>query len=316
MKNKLKKIAILGQGLIGSSITRAIYLRNIQSDLVITDTSATVRERLLELGLGHAKVVPTNVEAVEGADLVIGCVPVAAFGALVQEIAPHMKAGSILSDVGSVKANVVKESMQYIPETVSFIPAHPLAGTEFSGPDAGKSKLFIEKWCILTPPENTDSDSVETVREFWESLGSKVEVMTPEKHDYALAITSHLPHLSAFSIFHTALHREELDQSAVIQFSAGAFRDFTRIASSNPSMWRDIFLMNKEPILSALDQFVSDMGKFSDAIRKDDGEALEKLISKSRVTRKSNIIDEDKAKIKEILNKNARNEIFKPYSSD
>ena len=316
MKKNFNRIAILGQGLIGSSITRAIFSRNIRSDIVITDNSQTVRERLLQLGLGHAKVVSSNIEAVEGADLVIGCVPVATFGSLVREIAPHMKAGSILSDVGSVKVNVVKESIQHIPDAVSFIPAHPLAGTEFSGPDAGKSKLFIDKWCILTPPENTDPHSVEKVKLFWESLGSNVEVMSPEKHDYALAITSHLPHLSAFSIFHTALHREELDQSPVIQFSAGAFRDFTRIASSNPTMWRDIFLMNKEPILSALEQFIADMGVFSNAIKEDDGEALEKLISKSRVTRKSNIVDEDKAKIKKILNENARNEIFKPYSSD
>lgn len=316
MKKTFNKIAILGQGLIGSSITRAIFLRNIRSDVVITDSSPDVRQRLLELGLGHAKVVATNSEAVIDADLVIGCVPVATFGSLVREIAPHMKPGSILSDVGSVKVNVVEESKPYIPETVSFIPAHPLAGTEFSGPDAGKSKLFIEKWCILTPPEDTDQASVEKVKLFWKELGSKVEVMTPERHDYALAITSHLPHLSAFSIFHTALHREDIDQSPVIQFSAGAFRDFTRIASSNPTMWRDIFLMNKEPILSALEQFISDMGQFSKAIKEDDGEALVNLISKSRVTRKSNIVDEDKAKIKKIMNENARNEIFKPYSSD
>lgn len=316
MKKIFNRIAILGQGLIGSSITRAIFLRNIHSEVVVTDASADVRKRLLELGLGHAKVVSTNIEAVDGADLVIGCVPVATYSSLVREITPHMKEGAILSDVGSVKANVVKESIQYIPDTIDFVPAHPLAGTEFSGPDAGKSKLFIDKWCILTPAENASFNSIEKVREFWEALGSKVEIMTPEKHDYALAITSHLPHLSAFSIFHTALNREELDQSPVMKFSAGAFRDFTRVAASNPTMWRDIFLMNKEPILSALDQFVSDMGKFSKAIREDNGEALEEFISKSRVTRKSNIVDEDKAKIKKLMNQNARNEIIKPYSSD
>lgn len=316
MKKVFGKIAILGQGLIGSSITRAIYLRNVPSEVVITDNSPQVRERLLELGLGHAKVVDSNIEAVEGADLVIGCVPVASYSTLVKEIIPHMKTGAVLSDVGSVKASVVEATLDLIPCDIDFVPAHPLAGTEFSGPDAGKSKLFIDKWCILTPVESATSSSVEKLQLFWESLGSKVEIMTPEKHDYALAITSHLPHLSAFSIFHTALHREEVDQSPVMQFSAGAFRDFTRIAASNPTMWRDIFLMNKEPILSALDQFVSDINSFSTAIQNNDGEALEALISTSKLTRKSNIVDEDKQKIKKLMNQNARNEIIKPYSSD
>lgn len=316
MKKLFGKIAILGQGLIGSSITRAIYSRNVPSQVVVTDASPQVRQRLLELGLGHAKVVHTNAEAVEDADLVIGCVPVAAYGALVEEIVPHMKSGAILSDVGSVKAGVVEQSIAYIPDEIDFVPAHPLAGTEFSGPDAGKSKLFIDKWCILTPVETASVEAVEKMKLFWEALGSKVEIMTPEKHDHALAITSHLPHLSAFSIFHTALHREELDSSPVMQFSAGAFRDFTRIAASNPNMWRDIFLMNKGPILEALDQYISDMKKISDAIQNDDGEALEIFISTSKVTRASNIVDEDKAKIKKMMNRNARNEIIKPYSSD
>jgi len=316
MKKVFGKVAILGQGLIGSSITRALYLRNIHSDVVVTDSSPHVRERLLELGLGHAKVVHSNVEAVQGADLVIGCVPVASYSGLVQEIAGHMKPGAVLSDVGSVKANVVEDSIAHVPETIDFVPAHPLAGTEFSGPDAGKSKLFIDKWCILTPVDTAAPASVEKVKLFWESLGSKVEIMTPEKHDYALAITSHLPHLSAFSIFHTALHREEIDGSPVMKFSAGAFRDFTRIAASNPKMWRDIFLMNKEPILSALDQFVSDMNTLSTAIKNDDGDALEAFISTSRITRETNITDDDEAKIKKLMNRNARNEIIKPYSSD
>lgn len=316
MKQAFRKIAIIGQGLIGSSITRAIYSRNIPSQVVITDQSQAVRERLLQLGLGHAKVVHSSVEAVEDADLVIGCVPVASYSTLVKQIAPCMKQGAVLSDVGSVKASVVKESLPHIPDGIEFVPAHPLAGTEFSGPDAGKAKLFIDKWCILTPAEFASSEAVENVRQFWQALGSRVEVMTPEKHDQALAITSHLPHLSAFSIFHTALHREEIDQSPVMQFSAGAFRDFTRIAASNPTMWRDIFLMNKGPILDALEQFVFDMQKISAAIKADDGDALVEFISKSRVTRKSNIEDEDKAKIKKMMNSNARNEIIKPYSSD
>ena len=316
MKPVFRRIAIIGQGLIGSSITRAIYSRDIASEVVISDKSSAVRKRLLEIGLGHAKVVHSSVEAVDGADLVIGCVPVASYSDLVAEIAPHLKQSAVLSDVGSVKANVVERSLPFIPDGVDFVPAHPLAGTEFSGPDAGKAKLFIDKWCILTPVQSASPEAVQRVSDFWQSLGSRVEVMTPEKHDHALAITSHLPHLSAFSIFHTALHREEIDQSPVMQFSAGAFRDFTRIAASNPQMWRDIFLMNKEPLLGALDQFVADMQKLSDAIKADDGDALVEFISKSRVTRKNNIEDEDKAKIKKMMNSNVRNEIIKPYSSD
>ena len=201
MTRRVKKVAILGQGLIGSSITRAIYQRNLPLDVVVTDASRKVCDRLLELGLGRAKVVFSNKDAVEGADLVIGCIPVASYSKLVEEIAPYLKPGAILSDVGSVKAAVIDASRQFIPDDVEFVPAHPIAGTEFSGPDAGKPKLFADRWCIVTPTENSDPDAVASVTAFWESIGSKVEVMSAEAHDKTLAITSHLPHLSAFSIF-------------------------------------------------------------------------------------------------------------------
>ena len=310
------KLAIIGQGLIGSSITRGVFERDLVREVTVTDASSRVRKRLLELGLGHAKVVDSNIEAARDADLVIGCVPVAAYGELTREIGPHLKTGAIISDVGSVKESVVADTLNHLPDNVHFIPAHPLAGTEFSGPDAGMPKLFVNRWCILTPPEGADEKAVNTMRLFWEGLGSQVEIMTPKRHDYALAITSHLPHLVAFSIFHTALAQERETGSPVIQFSAGAFKDFTRIASSNPVMWRDIFLKNKKPILHMFRRLIADMEACAMAIENDDAQGLEALISQSRSTRRKVIEkehislrpDEDQDKLEDTL--------FRPYSSE
>jgi len=310
------RLAIIGQGLIGSSITRAVFERRLASQVTVTDASEKVRKRLLELGLGHAKVVSSSAEAVKDADLVIGCVPVAAYGALAQEIAPHLKTGAILSDVGSVKESVVAETLPHLPKHVHFLPAHPLAGTEFSGPDAGKPKLFVNRWCILTPPDQTDSAPLQTLKAFWEGLGSQVEIMSPKRHDYALAITSHLPHLVAFSIFHTALAQEQKSGSPVIQFSAGAFKDFTRIASSNPEMWRDIFLKNKKPILEMFKSLIADMEHIAAAIEADDGDTLEKMIAQSRQTRRR-IIEKEHISLRPDEDQSGLEDtIFRPYSSD
>jgi len=311
----VQKLAILGQGLIGSSITRAVFERNLASEVSITDASPKVRKRLLELGLGRAKVVETNEEAVHDADLVIGCVPVGVYADLIKEIAPHLKQGAIVSDVGSVKQSIIKDSAPFLPSNIHFIPAHPLAGTEHSGPDAGLPKLFANRWCILTPVDGTPKEPIDIVEKFWEGLGSKVEVMTPQRHDEALAITSHLPHLVAFSIFHTALAQEERTSSPVIQFSAGAFKDFTRIASSNPTMWRDIFLKNKEPILSEFKKLISDMEDLASAIENDEGEKLVELISKSRLTRRKVIEKEHISLQPEKPSEPFEDTIFRPYSS-
>ncbi|MEO0327792.1 MAG: prephenate dehydrogenase/arogenate dehydrogenase family protein [Pseudomonadota bacterium] len=316
MANRLRKIAILGQGLIGSSITRAIFQRDLPLEVTITDASPKVCERLLELGLGRAKVVFSNREAVAGADLVIGCVPVASYSDLVKDIAPDLKPGAILSDVGSVKMGVIKESLPYLPDQVEFVPAHPLAGTEFSGPDAGKPKLFVDRWCILTPLEETDPKAIELVKSFWTDIGSKVQIMSAEEHDYTLAITSHLPHLSAFSIMHTALAREAKIDNSVVQFSAGTFRDFTRVALSNPKMWRDIFLMNKEPLTKVFNQFVEDMQMILEAVEEGDGEKIEALISQSRQTRSENINEQDFANKRKRVSKSAPSEVIRPYSTD
>lgn len=312
----VSRLAIIGQGLIGSSITRAVFERSLAREVVVTDASPKVRKRLLELGLGRARIVDTSAEAVQGADLVIGCVPVGNYGELAREIAPHLKPGAILSDVGSVKMAVVEETLPHLPQHVSFIPAHPLAGTEFSGPDAGLPRLFVNRWCILTPTSDEEPEAVRTVREFWEGLGSQVEVMSPRRHDYALAITSHLPHLVAFSIFHTGIRLEQDSKSPVIRFSAGAFKDFTRIASSNPVMWRDIFLKNREPILAMFRELISDMQVFAEAIENADGDKLEKLISESRLTRRK-VIEREHISLKPDGDKpDLEDTLFRPYSSD
>jgi cyclohexadieny/prephenate dehydrogenase len=248
------KVAIVGLGLIGSSIARAARAQGAVREIVATARSPKTRKRVVELGLAD-KVVETNEEAVEGADLVIVCVPVGVCGVVAKEIGPHLKAGATVSDVGSVKGSIVRDMGSHLPKTVHFVPAHPVAGTEHSGPDAGFAELFENRWCILTPPEGTNAQAVDRLAAFWRLLGAKVETMTPEHHDIVLAITSHIPHLIAYNIVGTAADVEEVTQSEVIKFSAGGFRDFTRIAASDPVMWRDVFLNNKEAVLEMLGRF-------------------------------------------------------------
>ncbi len=240
---------------------------------------------MTELGVVD-RVVETNPEAAEGADLVILCIPVGACGAVAAEIAGHLKPGAIISDVGSVKGAVVKEMAPHLPAGVHFVPAHPVAGTEHSGPDSGFAELFINRWCILTPPEGTDPEAVERLRAFWAGIGAKVEIMTPEHHDMVLAITSHLPHLIAYTIVGTADELEGVTQSEVLKFSAGGFRDFTRIAASDPVMWRDVFLTNKDAVLEMLGTFNEDLSKLTRAIRRGDGEALFEHFTRTRAIRR------------------------------
>lgn len=315
MVERIRKLAIIGQGLIGSSITRAVYERGLNLEVKITDGSPKVRQRLLELGLGQAKVVNSNGEAAEDADLVIGCVPVGSYGDLARSIAGHLKPGAIFSDVGSVKASVVGDVQPHLPDNVHFVPAHPLAGTEFSGPDAGLPRLFVNRWCILTPPDNADPRAVEAVKTFWQNLGSQVEVMSPIRHDYTLAVTSHLPHLVAFSIFHTALALEKKNDAPVIQFSAGTFKDFTRVAASNPEMWRDIFLKNKAPILEMLRNLITDMEGCAAAIESEDGEKLTAIFSESRRTRRRVIEKELATLLPEEADPSPSDSLMRPYSS-
>jgi cyclohexadieny/prephenate dehydrogenase len=279
------RIALIGFGLIGGSIARAAREQGLAKEIVTTARSATSRARVVELGVVD-RVVETNAEAVKGADLVILCIPVGACGAVAAEIAPHLKPGAIISDVGSVKAAIVKDMAPHLPASVHFVPAHPVAGTENSGPDSGFAELFINRWCILTPPEGTDTNAVEKLRAFWSAIGTKVEIMTAEHHDLVLAITSHLPHLIAYTIVGTADELAQVTSSEVIKFSAGGFRDFTRIAASDPTMWRDVFLANKEAVLEMLGTFNEDLSKLTRAIRRGDGEALFEHFTRTRAIRR------------------------------
>jgi len=312
----VNRLAIIGQGLIGSSITRAVVANRAARELVVTDASPKVRKTVAELGLGVAKVVETSAEAVRDADLVIACVPVGQYGELAREIGPHLKPGAIVSDVGSVKGAVVRDMLPHLPKSVHLVPAHPLAGTEHSGPEAGLADLFENRWCIVTPLDGANGDAVETLRSFWKALGSEVEVMSVQHHDEALAITSHLPHLIAFAIFHTGLKHEEISQAEVMKYSAGGFRDFTRIASSNPTMWRDIFLNNKEAVLGALKQFNEDLSALARAIEENDGPKLIEALSKSRLTRRKVI---EKEHISVTAQKREQEDAFpiaRPYGDD
>jgi cyclohexadieny/prephenate dehydrogenase len=279
------KIALIGFGLIGGSIARAARAQGLAKQIVTTARSAKSRARVRELGIVDA-VVETNVEAVKDADLVILCIPVGACGPVAQEIGSILAPGAIVSDVGSVKGAIVRDMAPYLPATAHFVPAHPVAGTEHSGPDSGFAELFINRWCILTPPEGTDANATEKLRAFWAALGARVEVMTPDHHDLVLAITSHLPHLIAYTIVGTADELQQVTSSEVIKFSAGGFRDFTRIAASDPTMWRDVFLNNKDAVLEMLGTFNEDLSKLTRAIRRGDGEALFEHFARTRAIRR------------------------------
>jgi len=280
-----KRVALIGFGLIGGSIARAARAQGLAEEIVTTARSEQTRARVRQLGIVD-RVVETNAEAVQDADLVILCIPVGACGAVAAEIGPHLKAGAIVSDVGSVKGAVVREIAPHLPDRVHFVPAHPVAGTEHSGPDSGFAELFINRWCILTPPEGTAAEATEKLRAFWAGLGARVEIMTPDHHDLVLAITSHLPHLIAYTIVGTADELAQVTESEVIKFSAGGFRDFTRIAASDPTMWRDVFLNNREAVLEMLGTFNEDLSKLTRAIRRGDGEALFEHFARTRAIRR------------------------------
>ena len=285
----VSRVALIGFGLIGGSIARAAKVQGLAGEIVATARSKQTRARVRELGIVDG-VVETNAEAVKDADLVILSIPVGACGPVAEEIAPHLKPGAIVSDVGSVKSAVVRDMAPHLPGNVHFVPAHPVAGTENSGPDSGFAELFSNRWCILTPPAGTDTKAVETLAEFWRALGANVETMTPEHHDLVLAVTSHLPHLIAYTIVSTAEELEGVTRSEVLKFSAGGFRDFTRIAASDPTMWRDVFLNNKDAVLEMLGEFQEDLSKLTRAIRRGDGETLFDHFTRTRAIRRG-IVD-------------------------
>ncbi len=281
----VSRLALIGLGLIGSSIARAAKARRLADTIVAIDRDAAVMQRVAELGI--ADETTTDLAAgVAGADLVVLCIPVGAFGAVAQAIAPALQRGAILSDTGSVKGSMIAQVTPHLPDGVHLVPAHPVAGTEHSGPDAGFATLFGDRWCILTPPDGTDPAAIGTVTAFWAAMGANVEVMSAEHHDLVLAITSHVPHLIAYNIVGTAADLEEVTQGEVVKFSAGGFRDFTRIAASDPTMWRDIFLHNKDAVLEMLGRLNEDIAILSRAIRWGDGDALFDLFTRTRAIRR------------------------------
>ncbi len=282
---RFERVALIGIGLIGSSISHAARRAGIAGSIVGSARTKETVETAIRLGIidqGFA----TATEAARDADLVILCVPVGLCGPIAEEIGPHLKPGAILTDVGSVKGSIVRDVAPHVPAGVHFVAAHPIAGTEQSGPESGFPELFDNRWCILTPQADTDAGATARLEGFWRALGSKVAVMTPEHHDMVLAITSHVPHLIAFNIVNTAAHLARVTDSEVIQFSAGGFRDFTRIAASDPTMWRDVFLNNKEAVLEMLGRFSEDLTELQKAIRYGDGDKLHRMFANARAIRR------------------------------
>ncbi len=286
MAKQFETIALIGIGLIGSSIAREIKDKGLAGSVTVSTRSEATLKRARELNLGD-RYTTSLAEAVKDADLVIVSVPVGASGAVAAEIATSLKPGAIVTDVGSTKGSVIAQMKPHMPEGVHFIPGHPIAGTEYSGPDAGFIGLFKGRWCILTPLPETDETAKAKLRTFWETLGSMVDDMDPEHHDKVLAIVSHLPHIIAYNIVGTADDLEAVTESEVIKYSASGFRDFTRLAASDPTMWRDVCLHNKDAILEMLARFSEDLAYLQRAIRWGDGDKLFDLFTRTRAIRRS-----------------------------
>ncbi|MGG7516886.1 prephenate/arogenate dehydrogenase family protein [Allorhizobium undicola] len=286
MQPMFDRIALIGIGLIGSSIARDIRKLGLAREIVISTRSQHTLTRAEELGLGD-RYTTSAAQAVENADLVIVSVPVGASESVAVQMAPALKPGAICTDVGSTKASVIAQMAPHMPDDVHFIPGHPLAGTEKSGPDAGFSGLFKGRWCIFTPLPETPAEPLSRLRAFWEALGSKVDEMDPQHHDKVLAIVSHLPHIIAYNIVGTADDLETVTESEVIKYSASGFRDFTRLAASDPTMWRDVCLHNKDAILEMLARFSEDLASLQRAIRWGEGDKLFELFTRTRAIRRS-----------------------------
>lgn len=280
------KIALLGIGLIGSSLAHVIRREKLADHVAISTRSIETLKRAEELGLGDSYHTDAA-EAAKDADLVIMSVPVGASGAVAAQIGSSLKPGAILTDAGSTKGSVVRDVMPHVPGGVHFIPGHPIAGTEQSGPDAGFASLFEGRWCILTPPQDADAKAVAKLTLFWKTCGSTVDKMDADHHDMVLAIVSHLPHIIAYNIVGTADDLESVTKSEVIKYSASGFRDFTRLAASDPTMWRDVCLSNRDAILEMLARFSEDLSALQRAIRWGDGDKLFDMFTHTRAIRRS-----------------------------
>ena len=280
-----RRLALVGLGLIGSSVARACRRYGLVEQIVGHSRSATTRARVVELGIVDS-VAATAEAAVAGADCVMICTPLGSYAAVARAIGPHLDTDAVVTDVGSVKESALADLSTHIANTSRIIPGHPIAGTEHSGPDAGFATLFKDRWCVLTPPPDADPAAVAALARLWRAMGSRVEQMSPEHHDRVLAITSHLPHLIAYTIVGTATDLADDIKSEVIKYSAGGFRDFTRIAASDPVMWRDVFLRNKEAVLEVMQRFGEDLTALQRAIRRGEGQTLEDLFTRTRAIRR------------------------------
>ncbi len=279
------RVCFIGLGLIASSMALAIREKGLAREITGHAKSAETRATALEIGLCD-RVYDTAAEAVAGADLVVLCVPVGAMEAIATEIAPHLKAGACVSDVGSVKQAVIAAVAPHIPADVAFVPAHPLAGTEHSGPRSGFATLFQNRWCLLTPTETSTPDATARLRALWEGMGANVDEMDAAHHDLVLAVVSHTPHLIAYTMVGVADHLRRVSNSEVIKYSASGFRDFTRIAASDPTMWRDVFLTNKDAVLDILGRFTEELFVLQRAIRMGDGDELHAYFTRTRAIRR------------------------------
>ncbi|MAY31928.1 MAG: cyclohexadienyl dehydrogenase [Rhodovulum sp.] len=279
------RVALIGLGLIAGSMAHAMRLHGLAGEIVGTARSAETRETAAKINLCD-RIVDTAAEAVQDADLVVLAVPVGAMGAVAAEIGPHLKQGATVTDVGSVKQAVIDAVGPHIPEGVDFVPGHPLAGTEHSGPLSGFASLFQNRWCLLVPTENSSADAAARLRALWEGMGANVDEMDAEHHDLVLAVTSHTPHLIAYTMVGVADDLRRVTDSEVIKYSAAGFRDFTRIAASDPTMWRDVFLTNKEATLEILGRFTEELFALQRAIRTGDGEHLFDYFTRTRAIRR------------------------------
>ncbi len=280
-----RRIALIGIGLIGSSLARVVKRDGLAGHVVACARTAATLEAATRLGIADS-TTHDPAEAASGADLVILCTPIGSYGAIAKAMAPKLAPGAIVSDVGSVKGAAIDAVRPHLPAGVHLVPGHPIAGTENSGPDAGFDTLFEGRWFLITPPEGTDPDAVERVAALWRRAGSQIAVMDAGHHDHVLAITSHIPHLIAYTIVGTATDLEDHLKAEVIKFSAAGFRDFTRIAASDPVMWRDVFLNNREAVLEMLGRFTEDLSALQRAVRIGDGATLEALFTRTREIRR------------------------------
>jgi len=279
-----KKVCIVGCGLIGSSIARTIRKNRLSNKIVSSNRSDIINKKVIKLRIVDDSSSDTK-KMVKDSDLIIICTPLSSYEDVISKIKNSLKNGAILTDVGSVKKKIIYSVEKNIPKNISWISSHPIAGTEESGPDSGFSELFKNRWCILTPSNQAKDKDIKLLKTFWKKIGSKVDIMDAKQHDYILAITSHIPHLIAYNIVNTTLNVKKKKEHDIIKYSAGGLRDFTRIAASNPIMWRDIFIQNKKNTSKMIDKFINNLKDLKKAIKNKDGKKLEKIFTKTKKIR-------------------------------